>query len=103
MTLAGWQEICTMSLRQRRALLFHSQKLYVHLLKSGVSNEEIAASLEISVDCWMKAKMRIPMSDIKIAELIQTEDRRKCSESKSRSIKKARFEARVKMRKVTDK
>jgi RNA polymerase sigma factor (sigma-70 family) len=103
LALAGWQEICTMSLRQRRALLFHSQKLYVHLLKSGVSNEEIAAILEISVDCWMKAKMRIPMSDIKIAELIQTEDQRKCTESKSRSIKKARFEARIKLRKVTDK
>lgn len=103
LTLAGWQEICTMSLRQRRSLLFHSQKLVVYLTRNGISQEEIAASVEISLGCWMEVQKRITLSDADIAELIQTEDRRNGIELSSGSIKKARVEARRKIRRVTDK
>jgi hypothetical protein len=37
-----WQEICSLSLRQRRALLFHSQELIIHLLESGISDAGIS-------------------------------------------------------------
>lgn len=103
LTLAAWQEICSMTLRQRRSLLLHSQKLYVYLLASGVTNEEIAAILEISLECWTQMKTHISLSDAKIAELIQKEDQRKRIGTSSKSIKKARVEARGKLRRVTDK
>lgn len=103
LTLAGWQEICSMTLRQRRSLLFHSQKLVVYLIRNEISQEDIAASLEISLGCWMEVQKRITLSDANIAELIQIEDRRNGIEVSSRSIKKARVEARRKLRRVTDK
>ena len=47
-----WQEICSLSLRQRRALLFHSQELIIHFLESGIANEELARFLEVTEAEW---------------------------------------------------
>lgn len=98
-----WQETCNLSLRQRRAFLLHSQKLIIYFQNSGISDEEIAESLEISVSEWNDLRVKIPLSNIQIAELIFKKSRHKSLESLANSIKKARYEARAKMRRVTDK
>jgi hypothetical protein len=103
LAVAAWQEICTMTLRQRRALLFHSQKLYVYLIESGISDEEIAASLEVSLDIWIKTQKRVPLSDSEIADLNSEKGSGKTFGSSIKSVKKARAEARLKLRRVTDK
>lgn len=99
----AWQEICSLTLRQRRALLFHSQKLYVYLLASGVSNKEIASCLEISLENWLKTQKRMPLSDSEIAELINVKGTGSKFGSTAKSVKKARTEARGKLRRITDK
>jgi DNA-directed RNA polymerase specialized sigma24 family protein len=103
LALVAWQEICKLTLRQRRALLLHSQKLYVYLLASGISNDEIAAALEISIEDWLETQKRIPLSDSQIADLIIGTGSGKKFGSSSKSVKKARTEARGKLRRVTDK
>jgi DNA-directed RNA polymerase specialized sigma24 family protein len=100
---AAWQEICTMTLRQRRALLFFSQKLHVLLLDSGIGDEEIAAALEISLEKWIETQKRISLSDSQIADLINEISSGKTFGTSTRSVKKARAEARIKLRRVTDK
>ena len=64
-----WQEICNLSLRQRRALLFHSQELIIHLLESGISDGELARALEVTEDEWSRILDELPLSDFQIADL----------------------------------
>lgn len=95
-----WQEICGLTLRQKRALIFHSQQLVVYLLNSGISDDELSETLEISTDEWHKIRLELPLSDMKIAHLMKNNSRSKNLESLAKSIKKARFEARTNLQKL---
>lgn len=96
-----WQNICTLSLRQKRALLLQSHELIVFLLKSGIDKEEILEVLEISPNDWSAIKRKLPLTDAQIAELIGCEEQN--VELLARSIKKGRYEARKKLRRLMDK
>lgn len=100
-----WQEICSLSLRQRRALLLHSQELIIHLFESGITNGELARALEVTEDEWSRILDRLPLSDFQIADLSRGEPNPdgKTIESVARSIKKARYEARGRLQKLTKK
>jgi hypothetical protein len=100
-----WQEICSLSLRQRRALLLHSQELILHFLESGIGIEELARALEVTIDEWSRILDRLPLSDFQIADLSRSESNGdgKTIESIARSIKKARYEARGRLQKLTEK
>lgn len=99
-----WQEICSLSLRQRRALLFHSQELIIHLLESGISDAELARVLELSEDEWSDIKDRLPLSDQQIADITHGKSNSdKNIGSLTKSIKKARYEARGRLQKLTNK
>lgn len=97
-----WQETCNLSVRQRRALLFSSQELVVYFLKIGITDEELAAILSLTIDEWMRVKETLPLLDIQIAKIIKEKGNQKSVEAIAKSIKKARHEARAKMRRVTD-
>lgn len=101
-----WQEICSLSLRQRRALLLHSQELIIHFLESGIGDGELSRALEITEDEWSDILDRLPFSDVQIAGLMLAEsnnDGIKTIESIAKSIKKARYEARGRLEKLTEK
>lgn len=95
-----WQEICGLTLRQKRALIFHTQQLVVYLLNSGISDDELSETLEISTDEWHKIRLELPLSDMKIAHIMKNDSRGKNLESLAKSIKKARFEARTNLQKL---
>ena len=98
-----WQEICQISLRQRRALLLHSQELIVYFLQSGVSDRQLAQILELADDDWLEIKITLPLSDARIARLSDMNQTERSAESFVRSIKKARHEARGRLRRLMEK
>jgi hypothetical protein len=100
-----WQEICSLSLRQRRALLLHSQELIIHFLESGIGDGELARALDVNEDEWSDILDRLPFSDVQIADLTLAESNNdgKTIESIAKSIKKARYEARGRLEKLTEK
>lgn len=100
-----WQEICNLSLRQRRSLLFHSQELIIQLLESGISDGELARTLEVTEDNWSRVLDELPLSDLQIAALSSVESNGDGKNIKlvARSIKKARYEARGQLQKLTEK
>ena len=94
---AVWQEICHLSLRQRRALLLHSQELVIYFLQSGITDDDLAHVLGIDDEEWNDIRYRLPLSDAQIAEVINKYDQSRDILSLARSIKKARHEARTKL------
>jgi len=86
-----------------RVFLLHSQLLTVYFLKGGIKDGELAQSLELSESEWLEVKIKIPLSDAQIARFIGADDERRNLESVVKSIKKARHEARGKLRKLTNK
>lgn len=83
-----WQETCQLSLRQRRSLLLHSQELIIYFLQIGITEQRLAETLDFSEKDWNDVCDRLPMTDAEIAER---------TEGTVGSIKKARYEARVKL------
>lgn len=98
-----WQGICRMTLRQRRALPLQNRHLVLNLLKGGIRDEELARSLEISENEWLEVKIKIPLPDAAIARFGGAVGERLNLESAINSIKKARHEARGKLRKLMNK
>lgn len=98
-----WQEICRLTLRQRRALLVSSWELVFYLLKSGVNDDEMIEILKFNMEVWEKIKAELPLSDARLAEIIRETDKTKNPESLTKSIKKARHEARGKLQKLRNK
>jgi leucyl aminopeptidase (aminopeptidase T) len=90
-------------LRQRRALLLHSRKLIVYFQKGGVREEELAQSLEMEIGEWLEVVVKLPLQDAQIARFVGATDERRNLESVINSIKKARHEARAKLRLLTNK
>lgn len=103
LALFVWQGICQMTLRQRRALLLQNRKLVLNLLKGGIGDEELARSLEISENEWLEVKIKIPLPDAGIARFGGAGGEQTNLASAINSIKKARHEARGKLRKLTNK
>lgn len=96
-----WQAICSLSLRQRRAFLLHSQKLIIILLQNKITDEELARALELEDQEWAEIKSRLSLFDHQIARLIiEKEESGKSVESLTKSIKKARHEARRKLLRI---
>jgi DNA-directed RNA polymerase specialized sigma24 family protein len=108
-----WQEICSMSLRQRQALILCSQEFVVYLLADSVTDCELAKSLDLTIDEWNEIKERLPLSDLEIASIsieiaknkMDRIARKETKEAKNlvsvaKSVKKARFEARTKLRRL---
>ncbi|HMS11282.1 MAG TPA: hypothetical protein PKE66_17465, partial [Pyrinomonadaceae bacterium] len=83
-----WQEICLLSLRQRRSLLLHSQELTIYFLQIHITEKELAETLDFTESDWNDICGRLPLTDAEIAER---------TEGTAGSIKKARYEARVKL------
>jgi DNA-directed RNA polymerase specialized sigma24 family protein len=92
-----WQQICPLSLRQRRALLLHSQELIIYFMLSGITDQELATTLDLSITEWNDIRSRLPLSDLQIAETMSEPVQRRKIKSSVRSIKKARYEARKKL------
>lgn len=92
-----WQEICRLSLRQRRALLLHSQQLIIYFRQSGVIDTELSQILGLNDVEWNNIRRRLPLSDAQIAEVILGRKQGEKGASAAKSIKKARHEARVKL------
>jgi DNA-directed RNA polymerase specialized sigma24 family protein len=89
-----WQGICTMSLRQRRALLLHSQELIIYFLQSGITETDLAEALQFNEDRWCEIRDQLPLTDAQIAR--ETEGR-SIRPATAGSVKKARYEARGKL------
>lgn len=83
-----WQATCNLSLRQRRSLLLHSQELIIYFLQIGIAENDLADVLDFSETVWCTVRDRLPMTDSEIAEL---------ADGTAGSIKKARYEARLKL------
>jgi len=83
-----WQATCKLSLRQRRSLLLHSQELIIYFLQIGITERQLAGALDFNEKDWNDVCDRLPMTDAEIAEI---------TEATAGSIKKARYEARVKL------
>lgn len=99
-----WQETCQLSLRRRRSLLLRSRKLVVYFLTGGITDEELAQSLELATDEWLEIKIKLPLPDAETARYTgESSGETRKPESAIKSIKKARHEARARLRKLTNK
>jgi hypothetical protein len=99
-----WQETCRLSLRRRRSLLLRSRKLVVYFLTGGITDEELAQSLELATDEWLEIKIKLPLPDAETARFIgESSGENRNLESAIKSTKKARHEARARLRKLTNK
>lgn len=103
LTFEVWQKICNISLRQRQALLFGSQELVIYLLKIGITDEELAEKLNLTIEEWAEVKNRLPLKSLQIAELLKEIGNENSLEAIAKSMKKARHEARAKVRRATEK
>ena len=91
-----WQEICRLTLYQRRALLLGSE-LIVDLVQFSIAKTEIAGSLEITTEEWADILTRVPLSDREIAARSSKTN----SISKTAgAIGKARYDARRKLERL---
>lgn len=103
LALVFWQEICQLSLRQRRALLLNSESLLVILRLNGISNQKIGEILELNESELPEIIARLPLKDAQIALLIidcDSNGKNQNIDSLTKSIKKARYEARAKLQKL---
>ena len=99
-----WQKICSLTLRQRQSLLLGGQFVVANLLQAGITEEEIAESLNMAMEDWAQVCHSLPLRDTQIADLMKrTESTWNSRERDAASIKKARHEARVKIRRVVRK
>lgn len=96
----SWQEICTLTLYQRRALLLGSPELLTYLVEFGVSEKAIVASLDISEEDWSGMYARLPLSDREIAAIAASSRTKGDPEAATRAIGKARFDARKKLERL---
>ena len=66
-----WQEICKLSVYQRRSLLLHSPDLIVYFMSCGVEEEAILRILDFNGEEWQQIIERLPFTDAEIAEISQ--------------------------------
>lgn len=92
-----WQEICSLTLYQRRALLLGASELVIYLIRFGINEQSIVASLEISKEDWPDISRRSPLSDREIAVIARSSKMISDPEAAALAIGKARFDARKKL------
>jgi DNA-directed RNA polymerase specialized sigma24 family protein len=100
-----WQEICKLTLRQRRALIFGNREMVFYFLQCGITNETFAEILNLPLEEWLDILEKLPLEEKQIAALIQRDMRVKPGSGENtkpaaRSVKKARYEAREKLRRL---
>lgn len=96
-----WQGICQLTLRQRRALLLQDRRVVINLLLGGIADKELATVLDITDEDWLEVKVQMPLSDLQISEFSKSNKR--SPKPDARSIKKARHEARARLRRILSK
>lgn len=97
-----WQGIRRLTLRQRRALLLHDQRSIIYLLTGGISDEELAKALEFTDEDWLEVKARLSSSDLQTSEFSGCRNRNNVTLNAG-SVKKARHDARAKLRTIISK
>ncbi|MFZ1701020.1 MAG: hypothetical protein WAU71_09370 [Pyrinomonadaceae bacterium] len=95
-----WQGICSLSLYQRRVLLFHSAELLIYLMQFGIGEQRISKALSFEVEEWRILSAQLPLTDIEIANLIKGKGSFANESAAVRNIKKARYDARKKLEKL---
>ncbi len=96
-----WQGICQLTLRQRRALLLQDRLSLMYLFLGGFGDQELATVLELTEEAWLEIKVKLPLSDLQISKFFGGGSR--APELNARSVKKARHEARIKLRTILNK
>lgn len=92
-----WQEICSVSVYQRRSLLLHSPDLIVYFLLCGIEEAAIARTLKFNDEEWQQIVDRLPFTDAEIAE-ISHDHRSGKRQPNAGTVRKARFDARKKLK-----
>ena len=95
-----WQGICSLSVYQRQALLFSSVDLVLYLLQFGVGENELIENLGLSRQSWETIASRMPLTDTEIAEIASRNPGRRESEINPSAVKKARFDARKRLKEL---
>jgi len=95
-----WQEICRLTLYQRRALLLGSPELIIYLAQFGIAETKIVASIEIRKEDWAGISARLPLSDKEIAAIARCSKTGDDSKSATRAIGKARYDARRRLERL---
>jgi DNA-directed RNA polymerase specialized sigma24 family protein len=104
LALEVWQKICCLSLRQRQALLLGSRELVLYFLQVGITDDELAENLDLTIEEWVRVKENLPLRNIQIAQILkQMGGNQNSIEAIAKSIKKARHEARAKVRRAVEK
>lgn len=98
-----WQGICRLSLYQRQALLFSSVDLVLYLLQFGVEEDALLRQLGLSETAWESIATRMPLTDAEIAEVANPILGRKKKERSANAVKKARFDARKRLKELMNK
>ena len=100
-----WQEICNLTLRQRQALIFGNWEMVYNFLQCGITNDNLAEIVNLPLEEWLEILEKLPLGEKEIAALIQREMNGKSGsgeniEPAAGSVKKARYEAREKLRRL---
>ena len=82
--------------------MLNSQELIVFLLKN-IDEMEMMEALEITAKQWDEIKENLPLTDAMIAGLSPETSKKGRTREKTGSIKKARHDARVKLRRLIGK
>lgn len=98
-----WQCICKLSLYQRQALLLNSIDLVIHLLQLGVEESELLEALGLTRQSWGAIAERMPLSDTDIAEIASRNEGRTQHVISPGAVKKARCDARKRLKELMDK
>lgn len=95
-----WQAICKLTLHQRRALLLNSADLLIYFLQCGVEEKSIFVALGLSKEEWKEIVPRLPLTDGEIAMIAIPGKRASNPAQAARAVKKARFDARTKLKRL---
>ena len=98
-----WQGICKLSLYQRQALLFNSIDLVLYLLQLGVEERELLEALALTSETWEAVAERMPLSDTEIAEMASLNEGRTQLVVSPGAVKKARCDARKRLKELMNK
>lgn len=98
-----WQGICKLSLYQRQALLFSSVDLVLYLLQFGVDEDALLSELGLSRTEWKSIAARMPLADAEIAEIANQGLGIKRTITTANAVKKARFDARKRLKELMNK
>ena len=93
-----WQGVCRLTLRQRRAYLLQDRHAVTYFLLGGVADKELATVLDITNEDWLEIKAQMPLTELQISEFSGGNNR--SPKPDARSVKKARHEARAKLRAI---